>query len=293
MKSRFTSWLSLTGGAVLILLLVLGLNWAFRTVVPVRPTAGTPAQASGSQPEMTVTPTLVPTPSPALLQSTEGIEGEQVGLFPNARFVLSAALPDQPQQVLLYQHQIPDELVNPESARQMAERIGVQGGVYSSSSEGSDTLLTVADGTSQLLFMNFPEQFVYTGNYQTVLAKDWHQTDFSTQAAAVEALLQKAGLLDLPYRAEPLGGARGEVHLVPLLDDGTGEQRPVLYGIGYNPGLSEWVQAEVTSGQVNQLYYSGLHLKPLGTYPIISAQQAWERLSGSRAANWLCIRSRM
>jgi hypothetical protein len=59
----------------------------------------------------------------------------------------------------------------------------------------------------------------------------------------------------------------------------------VIYGIGNNPGLSEWIRASVNNnGAITEIDYSNAEFQRVGEYPLLSAQAAWERLRSGQAA---------
>lgn len=178
----------------------------------------------------------------------------------------------------VYSQQLPAPLTS-ESARQMAERLGIVGSVYTMPSEGlDDTWMEVSDGFDVVRFSNFAEQFVYFPQIADPAQSNAESLPFEQQVAVVKTFLEKRGLLKFPYRAETLESGDG-VRFSRLLDG-----FPVIYGIGNNPGLLEWIRASVNSNsEITEIHYSNAEFKPAGEFPILSAGAAWERLSSQLA----------
>ena len=262
--------------------LIILLTWSIRNLTP-RPAAEggsspTPAELGPATEEVLVSPDSTPdvpletpTPQPALI--------EGAGLFPAINFQFAIDFPAAPEQLAIYSQQLPEQLTT-ESARQMAERLGITGNVYPMPSEGFDeTLIEVSDGFDVVRFLNFAEQFVYFPQTADQAQGSTEIYPFEQQVEVVKTFLEEHGLLDFPYRAELLEAGDG-VRFLRLLDG-----YPVIYGIGNNPGLSEWIRASVNNnGAITEIDYSNAEFQRVGEYPLLSAQAAWERLRSGQAA---------
>ena len=200
--------------------------------------------------------------------------------FPNVNFNLPSDMPSSPGSLTLYQQQL-SEAVTAETARQVATQWGVAGGVYSSPSEGMDNVIfDVMDGARSIRFLNFPDQFIYnvgysSPDYGSALMDNGPLLPLDEQVTIGVKFLEPLGILDLPYRAEPMETERGMVAFIPLLDG-----LPVIQEIGVDRSNIGWIDVKVSSpGQVTMVEYSHHDFQPIGTYPILSASQAWERFT--------------
>ena len=178
-------------------------------------------------------------------------------------------------------HQQLSEAVTAETARQVATQWGVAGGVYSSPSEGmNDVIFDVMDGARSMRFLNFPDQFIYSvgylsPEYGSALMDSGPLPSFDEQVAIATKFLEPLGVLDLPYRTLPLETERGMVAFVPLLDG-----FPVIQEIGVDRSNIGWIDVKVnTPGKVTMVEYSHHDFQPVESYPILTAQQAWDRFT--------------
>jgi hypothetical protein len=202
------------------------------------------------------------------------------GQFPGLAIGLPSSLPSSPEKLVVYRQQL-SQVVTIESARQVATQWGIAGGVYTSRGEGTnDAIFDVMDGARFLRFLNFPDQFIYSvgytsPDYGSALMDNGPLPSFDEQVNIATSFLSPLGILDMPYRAEPMETERGMVAFTPLLDG-----YPVIQEIGVDRGNIGWIDVKVTPpGQVSQVQYSHHDFQPLGEYPILSAQQAWERFT--------------
>ena len=143
-----------------------------------------------------------------------------------------------------------------------------------------NSLYAVSDGYSLARFLNFPIPV-------PVLARDGRPGLPARRAAAFRAaggcgcsLFKGTRLAGrAPYRVEPLEGERGGVNFVRLLDG-----LPVISGIGVNRSLIEYNRVIVDpQGQVLEVTHSQPGFESQGQFPVLSAGQAWERLSQDNA----------
>jgi hypothetical protein len=180
----------------------------------------------------------------------------------------------------VYRQQL-SEAVTADTARQVATQWGVAGGVYSSPSEGmNDIIFDAMDGTRSMRFLNFPDQFIYqvgyaSPDYGSALMDSGPLPSFDEQVSIATSFLKPFGILDLPYLTQPLETERGMVAFIPLLDG-----YPVVQEIGVDRSNIGWIDVKVnTPGQVTMVEYSHHDFQPLADYPILTAQQAWDRFT--------------
>jgi hypothetical protein len=271
----------------LVALMVILISFSVRLLIPQPAAPSLPTQVPGTEaaPALPLptqsgpTPRLpdvspTPNPPPPLSQST--------GLFPQVQFNFANPLPEAPGDVTLYR-QILGESLTPENALAAAALLGQDGKVYTQSnaeSQGMDySQYDVSDGFGLARFINFPNQFLFFPDNSYQIPLHGELPAFDEQVSIAEGFLKSRGLLEGPFRVEPLEGERGGLRFERLLDG-----LPVIYGIGVNRSLIEWNRVIVSpSGQVQQVTHSQPDFEPLGQLPILSAQQAWERLSSENA----------
>ena len=98
---------------------------------------------------------------------------------------------------------------------------------------------------------------------------------FDEQVAIAASFLEPLGILDLPYQTLPLETERGVVAFIPMLDG-----LPVIQEIGVDRSNIGWIDVKVNSaGQVTMVQYSRHDFQPIGEYPILTAQEAWDRFT--------------
>jgi hypothetical protein len=274
------------GWVALVVILIASLVWTIKTLLPIP----SPVPAVVSSPEPTTAilllaeppmPTLelifqepLPTPTSSTLPS--GL----VSLMPMVNFTFETELPSSSESMTIYQQNL-SEAVTAETARQVAAQWDINGGVYSSPSEGmGDVIFEAMDGSQSMRFLNFPDQFIYqvgyTGpDYGSALMDNGLLPSFDEQVAIATNFLEPLGILDLPYRTQSVETERGMVAFIPLLDG-----YPVIQEIGVDRSNIGWIDVKVnTPGQVTMVQYSHHEFLPVGDYPILTAQQAWDRFS--------------
>ncbi|OGN95304.1 MAG: hypothetical protein A2Z71_00265 [Chloroflexi bacterium RBG_13_50_21] len=200
--------------------------------------------------------------------------------FPGIEFSFASELPSTPASMTIYRQQL-SEAVTAEVARQIATEWGVAGGVYTTPSEGmNDVIFDVMDGARTMRFLNFPDQFIYgvgyvSPDYGSALMDNGPLPSFDEQVAIATNFLKPLGILDLPYRTQPLETERGMVAFIPLLDG-----YPVIQEIGVDRGNIGWIDVKVNApGQVTMVQYSHHDFQPVGSFSVLTAQQAWDRFT--------------
>ena len=218
-----------------------------------------------------------PTPSP----STSGGLGPACSPRSNSR--LLTEFPAAPDQVVVYQQQL-SEPITVDLARQAAASLGVSGEVVQYTGEGGWPIYEVHGGGSVVRFLGYADQFMYEVIPSAGLDNSAQSLSFEQQVAIAEDFLRQKGLLEGDYHVEPIQSDPGVVRFVQLLDE-----REVRYGVGENRMGStlQWIEVSLTAdGAVGTVAYNAHHFQPVGKYPILSAQQAWERFSASPTGNY-------
>lgn len=191
--------------------------------------------------------------------------------FPEVNFTLATAWPASPATANLYRY-LPSEALTVESARAMAERLGVQGEVYQSHPESGEVGYIVSDGGGRVIFIGSPWRFSYLIGQEFNLALAGDLPPYDQQVAAAEAFLNTRGLLDFPYTVEPLDRYRGVLRFIARLDG-----LPVRNLNLEAPEIEVKISGQ---GQVSQVSYTRADLESLGAYPILTAEEAWQQALG-------------
>ena len=282
---RSVSWV------VMAALFVFALSWVFRNLTP-KPTIST-AQTSTvaitatleavPTPIETQSPILVPTQAPTTTPSAPTSGASPI--FPNLNFILGVPLPDGPGTSSVYTQPYPQP-ASVESVRQLALRLGLDAPVYSYQGEGNDPVYIVTDGYRWLnVSSGTADIFNYNADYRNVLSTSGEAPSYEQALADATAYLEKSGLLDVPFTAEPLPDKPGGVRFSRLLDG-----RSVVFGIGSNPSLVDLDVVMGNDGQVKELDYAARHFQKSGDYrvavaiSILSAQQAWQTFLQSQTS---------
>jgi len=286
MKVDFSATVKSIGWVALVILFVSGLVWTIGTLAPIpsRVPAGLSTPDSTAPvllPSESPLPTLQDTSQEPLPTPTTNVPPSgSVSLFPNLLFSFTAEIPTSSESMIVYRQQL-SQAVTAELARQVADQWGIAGWVYSSPSEGrGDVVFDVMDGSRSIRFLNFPDQFIYqlgyaSPDYGSALMDNGPLPPFDEQVAIASDFLKPFGILDLPYQTMPLETERGVVAFIPLLDG-----HPVIQEIGVDRSNIGWIDVKVNpAGQVTMVQYSHHDFQPVGEYPILTAQQAWDRFS--------------
>ncbi len=289
------SWASAIAWGIGALLLLLGLSWVLNNLVP-RPAPGArpaiqpvypapsaepaypypqPAEPDSPYPGAAYPAPYPPppnnpgTPAPTVV-ITASVASEVYSLpqMPDVDFTLQAAFPETPGGVAVYQ-QAPWPALTVESARSAALRLGIDGEVYQASNDPSESAgFMVSDGFARVTFEGAAPRFQYIIDSRSALSTNQSPSGEQARAAA-EDFARQNGPQTFEYRAENDAAYPGLVSLVQTLA-GT----PVHY---YPMGAAQ-MQIQVSrQGQVGSAISSILDARPVGSYPIISAQEAWQK----------------
>jgi len=258
-------------------LFFLGLAWAIQTLLPGRPATGALPPPSASLPVQAITAAPV-----GELSATEHSTAAPITpssytspMFPGSQIVLQAGFPESPSEVGVYTLVL-DEPLTVDSARAAAERLGITGSVYQMPSEFSDSVnYLVTDGTRQLIFVNSTSYFSYTPDITTVLDEHGEPLSRAAQLDSADEYLKSLGLLDTTYQVDALQTRPGMVHYLPML-----EGYPVRFSMLRAPGWEVQIDSQ---GQVKRIEGYLQKYQELGRYPVISAEEAWQKVFSSDA----------
>lgn len=265
---RATAW------AGLAIVLLLGLSWVFRTLLPAAaPDAAPTGSASPvtALSDITETPQIILSVAPA--EPTLGVTPVEspvvyrLPMLPETQVILQAGFPEAPGEVQLYR-QSPWPELSAESALQVAQQLGVEGRLYTSPAgpPGAASYL-VSDGFAQVFVQQAAPWFQYRA-----AAVAGEQPGAAPPAelalAAAEDFLKAHSLDAFEYQAKTQARAPGEVAFIQTL-----EGRLVSFPPLDAPKVRVVVNAQFQATQVES---NRVDFEPLGSYPVITAQQAWE-----------------
>lgn len=272
--SRLTPLLRSVLLAGLAVGLLSGLAWSIRSLLPHSP-------ASAPAPEVTSTPekrsaaeeapaatSPLPTEEPVLPTPTP--QTYHLAMLPGISILLATEIPESPTQAIVYE-QLNEEALTIENAKAMARQLGVQGEIYLSASESpQQRVYTVRDGQQWINFMNSPYRFYFSNAGAN--AHDSFQTELTQEAqiAIAQQFLEQAGLLDFSYQIEMNPERPLDVLFMPTID-----QAPVLLGNLNHPYV---IVSVAPDGTVSGVDYNRIQRQSLGSFPIRSAQAAWDEL---------------
>jgi len=202
--------------------------------------------------------------------SSAQAQPEAGGIFGKAQLTLSQNLPTGPKTVTIYE-QIAGPSITPALAKAQAARLGIQGQVYQSPSEAGGVMYHVTDGLQEVWFMQDAAHFSYVADNNSMIGRP-SNLPLEKRVQAAEAFLKKAGLLDFDYRVnDPLSQGRRVVF--DRLFNGV----PLLQTDNYNPYISVDVN---DLGKVDIAMVGLNSMRPVGDYPIRSAEDAWSIVLG-------------
>ena len=243
------------------------------------PASATP-EAAPTLPEVAVNFTPQPVPAqppalPALAQSSAlGYGGSGGGSLPEGMPVsLGTELPTGPAEVTAY-YRLENTPLTMAEASQLAAQWGLEPQLYlplwmlEVTPEQIERSYYAIAGMQMLSIWNNELSYSNLAVFPSYEGHQYPQSGLppaeQAEAAAAQYLTER-GLLDYPYQADLSGYAYGQVNFYRLLD-GMRIDYPAAYA-RVNP------QGQVGSAWTNRAEYQSV-----GSYPVISAQQAWELL---------------
>jgi hypothetical protein len=275
--SRLQRGLASTGRtaawAALAIVLLLGLGWVFRTLLPgTAPGAGPTGTVSApaTLPTASQTPPATQSagpeePTPAPIQPA-GLTTFRLPMLQDVEVALQAELPEAPSKVQIYRQKAWPAL-SPEMALQTASQLGVEGQLYlAPAGPPGATSYLVSDGYARVLFQQAAPWYQYQAAPGGVPPAGSELPPEQAQAAS-EAFLKTHGLDQFEYHIEARPG--GTVFAQTL--DGI----PLSFPPFDEPQVRLVLDDQ---GQVVQVNSSLLDFEALDSYPIISAGEAWEKV---------------
>ena len=206
-------------------------------------------------------------------------------MLPGVSLLLETAYPTSPAEVNVYTQQVAQPLTV-ENVQAIATQLGVQGDIYTAPSEGSGFVYVVSDGNRSITFVETAGYYSYT-DFNALMDQNG-APPFEEQKAIAEAFLKEHGLADFPHTFEALDNNYGTLRVVPLI-----EGRPVRHESFDGPHIDLRINGK---GQVSGLDYAWPGAAPAGSFPILSAQEAWQKVLEGAAhgisAAWLLDRPR-
>lgn len=253
-------------------------SWAIRSLAPrpgISPAYPAPSEepvrsaapaATGTAPEQ-ATPIPRPTATPLPVYNSKSL--------PGVNLVRLVDFPESPVEAPVYAQNIAAPLTV-EKAQEIATRLGVEGPLYSAPGEGGGLVYVAHDGERSVTFVEAASYYFYTGlaalasqpgNLSAYPAPDAEAAiSTASQEVLAEAFLKEHGLVDFPHTFEPLDNNLGSLRVVPLL-----EGLPVRHGPNINLRLNQ-------EGQVVEFGYGWPGAVPVGNYPILTAEEAWQKV---------------
>ncbi len=241
-------------GAIAILLLAL--NWAFRSLAPKT------IPGAGKTPVPTRPQESLPTPLPA----TPNAESYD---FRGTKLYLAQPLPESPANANVYLLN-KDQPATLDEARALAQRFGIQSDAYTASGQIPNTTDYVFTDGKQMLSVHSNFYWHYTAD----IVKNYNNFNTSSNPNAEEIVSKflKSHGFDFAYQLEG-DGLRGGYDVRPISPDGRPMQYEYFGGPVMNVTLDE--NGQVLNVQASLMAYNQT---PLGAFGIISAKEALQRV---------------
>ena len=189
-------------------------------------------------------------------------------VFSGTQFVLNTSLPTAPTQAIV--HIAPEYTLTLEQATAWATQFGFPTPLYQEVF-GPDFYQYAPRGEMRMPYFTFmgKKQLTLSGYgvfyYDAAVIENYpSQVDYAQSAPIAEALLRQWGLLNFPYVLEE--GYNGDV-LVKRIVEG----EPLNYGEIYVHFNNQY---EVVYVNYNPI----IGLQPVGQYPLITAEAAWQQI---------------
>jgi hypothetical protein len=268
-KPEKSGWFSVrkvaftAGWAMALAALVLTFVWVIQSI------ASQPQPAADSTP-FPVNETAVPRPQP---QSTP--EGKSYDTSVG-QFIMTVDLPEAVPQAALYQLDTAQENEDYQIQiiRDLANRIDVDGTLYQMKDHNGGFGFIFTDGKQRIEVMDYaPHYFSYYADYTKyqLMVNQGNVLSSEEMVAKAEEFVKARGLLDFPYQVNlPNNDANNRmVNFVPRLND-----LPEAYTF---KNLTTLQVSFDRNGEVVMVSMNIQPWQPIGNYPLISAQQAWDK----------------
>jgi hypothetical protein len=294
-------------GIILFATLWVALPSIFPLPTPTQLVLATPPTSTPApSPAAPLTPTVIPTTSPLevaiyftpqpipsqppTLPSladflSAGFGGSGSGNLPEGLPVtLQAELPPSPKSITAY-YRLENNPVTLAEAQQIAEQWGLEAGLYmpawmeTISPDETFRTYTAVDGNLGLVMVN---DELYFSDASISPVYEGHQYPQASLPPPDEAVmiatrfLSSLGLLDYPYRTGLSHYAYGLVDFYPMLESVSMEY----------PAASVRIDDQ---GRVGTAWINRADYQAVGSYPLISASQAWDILSAGQPAAQVSI----
>jgi hypothetical protein len=256
--------IAFTAGWVTVLAaLALTFIWVIGSIAP----RSQPQPAAGNTPVPvgeTAEPKSQPTPEGKTYKNSAG------------KFVMTVDLPEAPPQAVLYQLDPAQENEKYKVVKilELAAKVGMNGTLYRLSEKYGGPGLMYTDGKQRIEANNYaPHQFSYYPNYITypLVVNQGNALSPEEMSAKAEEFLKLHGLLGFPYQVEFSTDTNSRmVTFVPRLNE--------LPDSSYTFLRFETLQVSFDqNGEIAGVDWNVQPWEAKGNYPLISAQQAWNR----------------
>jgi hypothetical protein len=274
---RTRSFAGALGWAMLAALLLFGLAWVLRNVLPGPQPATTqpaietanPVVIPGVQPTATPLPTRTPAAEPTAVEKVYSTMLLNLGT--DGGLVLRTSLPEgQPQEAGVYQL-APAEKMSVDNTLSLGQMFGLAGPVYNFNQNPDTTSYMLTDGRARLTVNDSPDWFDYTKDVTAPFKRAAQYPPTSDLVRTATAFMESRGLLEDTYQV-----ITSEVAIESLRFAQTLEGHPVTFDIVSNPGVIVTFDEQ---GQVVGVNAGRMRYEKLGAFPIISAEQAWNKIT--------------
>jgi LysM repeat protein len=248
----------------LMILLIVVLSWSIKTLVPA------PQPAILNTPDLPAITTSTPSPNILPDGSATPATQEDGYDFRGAKLFLEQPLPEPPASAHVYVLNKNNQQASLEQAQALADRFGIQGGVYTEPNYIFNTTNYVFSDGKQALSVYSDRSFVYLSDLaQTNYIST--NTPNDNAESIIGEFLQARGY-DFPYRVFLSDFFTGYI-VQPLAPDSI----PMQFESFTPPGMTVMLD---TNGNVLRIDASlaSYDPTPVGEYGIISAREAFDKL---------------
>lgn len=218
-----------------------------------------------------------PNPLPAILDAGTATPMEEIATpegkvykTSTDQFVMPVDFPGGPTQVALYRLLDPaygNDNYEIDAIRDLAARFGINGALYKTEDPGGDITYVYTDGRQRVTVQHSaPYQFYYYVDYEKYLMEIGNVSPSEDMATKAEQFLKARGLLDLPYQIIVLDQSASFVPRLNDLPESQTFKSLFALDVYFDPdGEVEWMQGKIQP------------VEPVGSYPVLGAQQAWDK----------------
>ncbi len=275
---RRSSVFATLGWFALAALLIFGLSWIFRNLLPEPQPAATQPVIVTNTPAPAVLPGELPSPTP---QAAPTMPPTPIGkvytslllnLGPDGGVVLNAPLPSQaPAEMAIFQ-QTPLEPLTPANALLVGQKFNLPAVLYRDIMGRPDgTTYMLTDGKARLSITDSPQTFEYNPDMSLPYSRPPAYPPSQTLLQSAQRFLESRALLDFPYQAVTTTLDYGKATFAQSLDG-----YPISADMFTYPGVSVSFDSQ---GDVLGVSSNRLNFTRLKSVPIISAAQAWNKVT--------------